>query len=78
MATRVAASTSGARGGAPKGKANGAYRHGLFTTEAMKERRLLAALLLASQRTVQDCRHELASLAFLGRVFPAGAGMFRR
>ena len=42
----------GARGGAPKGKANGAYRHGLFTAEALKERRLLAALLMASKGTV--------------------------
>ncbi len=25
----------GARGGAPKGKANGAYRHGLYTAEAI-------------------------------------------
>jgi hypothetical protein len=42
----------GARGGAPKGKANGAYKHGLFTAEALKERRLLASLLMASKETV--------------------------
>ncbi len=35
----------GARGGAPKGKANGAYRHGLYTAEAVKERRWMQELL---------------------------------
>jgi hypothetical protein len=45
----------GARGGAPKGKANGAYRHGLFTKEAMNERRLLKELLSASRRAVDAC-----------------------
>jgi hypothetical protein len=29
----------GARGGAPKGKANGSYKHGLYTQEAKAERR---------------------------------------
>ena len=42
----------GARGGAPKGKANGAYRHGLFTEDALKEQRALAALLKASRGNV--------------------------
>jgi len=31
--------------GAPKGKRNGKYRHGGFTTEAIDERRRLAALI---------------------------------
>ena len=35
----------GARGGAPKGKANGAYRHGLYTAEAVEERRWMRELL---------------------------------
>ena len=35
----------GARGGAPKGKANGAYRHGLYTVEAVEERRWMKGLL---------------------------------
>ena len=35
----------GARGGAPMGKANGAYRHGLYTAEAVEERRWLRELL---------------------------------
>jgi hypothetical protein len=35
----------GARGGGPKGNRNGMYRHGLFTTEAKAERRLLRELL---------------------------------
>ena len=35
----------GARGGAPKGKRHGNYRHGLFTEEAIAERRMLRVLL---------------------------------
>jgi len=35
----------GARAGGPKGSANGAYRHGLHTKEAVKERRAIAQLL---------------------------------
>ena len=35
----------GARGGGPKGERNGAYRHGLYTQEAMAERRSLNELL---------------------------------
>jgi hypothetical protein len=35
----------GARGGGPKGKRNGMYRHGLYTKVAMAERRLLRELL---------------------------------
>jgi hypothetical protein len=31
--------------GAPKGKSNGKYRHGGFTTEAIDERRRLASLV---------------------------------
>lgn len=34
----------GARAGAPKGSANGAYCHGLHTQEAVKERRAIAQL----------------------------------
>jgi hypothetical protein len=34
----------GARGGAPEGKANGAYKHGFHTKEAREERRLLSDL----------------------------------
>jgi hypothetical protein len=37
----------GARGGAPQGEANGAYRHGLFTCEAVEERKAVARLLKA-------------------------------
>lgn len=39
----------GARGGAPKGEANGAYRHGLYTAEAIEERRTLRKLLRESR-----------------------------
>jgi hypothetical protein len=35
----------GARGGAPKGEANGAYKHGLWTNEAKQERCSLSDLL---------------------------------
>ena len=35
----------GARGGGPKGRRNGAYKHGLHTAEAVAERRAVAALL---------------------------------
>jgi hypothetical protein len=34
----------GARGGAPKGEKNGAYRHGLHTKKAVSQRRALRAL----------------------------------
>ena len=42
----------GARAGAPKGSATGAYRHGLFTNEAIEERRQLSALLKAGRDAV--------------------------
>src|SRR5262249_10238959 len=42
----------GAHGGAPKGKANGAYKHGLYTAEARVERRLLADLLRQSRKVI--------------------------
>jgi hypothetical protein len=35
----------GARGGAPRGPKNGAYKHGLYTIEAVSERRVLSNLL---------------------------------
>ena len=37
----------GARGGAPKGTAHGRYRHGKFTCEAIRQRRVLSALVRA-------------------------------
>ena len=49
----------GARGGAPKGKANGAYKHGLHTAEAIEERRALRSL-------VRKSRELLAKLPFEG------------
>lgn len=42
----------GARGGAPKGPRNGAYRTGLHTRDAVEERRLLRELLQATRETV--------------------------
>jgi hypothetical protein len=35
----------GARGGGPKGARNGAYKHGLHTTEAVAERRACSEIL---------------------------------
>ncbi len=42
----------GAGGGGPKGKRNGTYKHGLYTNEAIKERRALSALLRASRKSL--------------------------
>ena len=42
----------GARGGGPRGERNGMYRHGLFTKEAVEERRLLRELLRQTQETL--------------------------
>jgi hypothetical protein len=39
----------GARGGAPKGERNGMFKHGLYTQERVKERRLLSDLLRQSR-----------------------------
>ncbi len=42
----------GARGGAPKGAQNGSYKHGLYTNEAIEERRALSALLRISRKSL--------------------------
>jgi hypothetical protein len=42
----------GARGGGPRGKRNGMFKHGLYTKEAVQERRLLRELLRQSRRIV--------------------------
>ncbi len=42
----------GARGGAPKGAQNGSYKHGLYTNEAIEERRALSALLRVSRKSL--------------------------
>ncbi len=36
-------------GGAPRGKAHGRYKHGLYTTEAIEARRALRELLRESR-----------------------------
>jgi hypothetical protein len=43
----------GARSGAPKGRANGAFRHGLYTQEAIQERHTVRDLLLESRKSLQ-------------------------
>ena len=42
----------GARGGAPKGKANGAWQHGRFTDDAMTIRRQCTALVRNARKTI--------------------------
>ena len=42
----------GARGGAPRGQANGAYRHGLYAAKAAEERRRLRELLAQVRETM--------------------------
>jgi hypothetical protein len=44
----------GASPGAPKGKANGNYRHGRFTNEAIARRRGLTALIRLMQKTARQ------------------------
>ncbi len=44
----------GARGGGPKGKLNGMYKHGLDTKEATQERRALSDLLRQAQQALAD------------------------
>lgn len=34
----------GARAGAPKGKRNGAYKHGMYTQESLADRRLISEI----------------------------------
>ena len=40
----------GARCGAPKGKANGSYKDGIYTQEAQAERRFLSKLVRESEK----------------------------
>ena len=42
----------GARGGAPKGKRNGAYRHGLYAKDVVEERHLVSELLRHAREMV--------------------------
>ncbi len=51
----------GARGGAPRGKAHGHYKHGLYTTEAIETRRALRELLRASRDILASLPCEGAS-----------------
>lgn len=46
----------GARGGAPKGPRNGAYRHGYYVSEAIERRQAIRALLRASTETLSHFR----------------------
>ena len=42
----------GARAGAPSGKANGQYKHGRYTKEAIETRHAVSALLAESRRVI--------------------------
>lgn len=42
----------GARGGAPKGAAHGQFRHGNFTCEAIKGRRMVSSLLASAREGI--------------------------
>jgi hypothetical protein len=42
----------GARGGAPTGRANGSYKHGLYTQQAKAARRLISDLLQQCRKTI--------------------------
>ena len=42
----------GAGGGAPKGRANGSYKHGLYTQQAKAARRLISDLLRQCRKTI--------------------------
>jgi hypothetical protein len=42
----------GARGGAPTGRANGSYKHGLYTQKAKAARRLISDLLRQCRKTI--------------------------
>jgi hypothetical protein len=44
----------GAGGGAPKGVANGRYRHGLFTCRAVEQRHALALLIQLARQTASE------------------------
>ena len=50
----------GARSGAPSGKANGAYRHGLYSSETAQDRRLVSAVLAESRRALALCQDKYA------------------
>ncbi len=44
----------GAGGGAPKGKRNGNYKHGLYTKEAIAERRAMTGLMRQVRESLAD------------------------
>jgi len=61
----------GAQGsGAPCGERNGSYRHGLYTREAIAERRALRALIRGLR---EDARGALSALDAISGVKPSRA-----
>jgi hypothetical protein len=56
----------GARGDAPKGKANGSYKDGLYTQEAQAERAFLSKLVRESRRCCSNCRASGANAPLAG------------
>lgn len=62
----------GAEGsGAPRGERNGSYRHGLYTREAIAERRALQALIRDFR---EDARGALGALDATSGARPARGG----
>jgi hypothetical protein len=47
----------GAGGGAPKGRAHGRYKHGLFTTAAVSEQRLVKDIIRQSRQAIGAMAH---------------------
>ena len=48
----------GARGGGPKGKRNGSYKHGRFTAEAIANRQALSMLIRAARDSINSLPQE--------------------
>ena len=48
----------GARGGGPKGKRNGRYKHGRFTAEAIANRQALSMLIRAARDSINSLPQE--------------------
>ena len=44
----------GARGGAPKGKANGAWKHGRYMDNAVRVRRQCAVLIRSARKMIRE------------------------
>ena len=48
----------GARGGAPTGKANGSFKHGLYTEHAKADRRSLSDLIRRTRKAIASLAND--------------------